>query len=378
MTTYADDVEFLKSHAQVVELAGPGRSRAVVVPAYQGRVMTATATGSEGQGYGWINTDFIASGQHNDVMNNYGGMDRFWLGPEAGQFGLFFPAQAAFELSLWKCPPGFNTGSFKVTSQGASSVAMAMQFQVANYTGTEFDCAVKRTITVLSVKNACKHLSITLPVGVEMVAVESKNVLANAGPNDWTPEGGLVSVWILGMFKALPHGRVIVPLRPGDEAKLGARATTDYFGALPPERCRVADNYVTFACDGNFRSKIGVSPARARDVFGSYDPDRKALTIVQFNLPAGARDLPYVNSLWEIQKQPFAGDAVNSYNDGRADRTPQTPSFFEMESSSPAATLRKGQHIDQIHRTYHFVGPETALADLARKVLGVELNEALA
>ena len=377
MSTYADDVEFLKHHAQVVELTGPARSRAVVVPAYQGRVMTATATGSEGRGFGWINTAFIESLKTSDVMNNYGGMDRFWLGPEAGQFGLYFPDAAPFQLDRWRVPQGLNSGSFEVTSQGASSVAMANQFRVANYSGTIFDCAVKRTITVLSIKAACRNLNITLAGDVEMVAVESKNVLANVGENDWTRQGGLLSVWILGMFKALAHGRVIVPLVGGDEARLGPKATTDYFGTLPASRCRVADTYVTFACDGIYRSKIGVSPARARNVLGSYDADRASLTIVQFTLPAGARDLPYVNSLWKMQDEPYAGDAVNSYNDGLGDHSPQEPSFYELESSSPAAELKAGQHIEHVHRTYHFVGPQQELMTLGKKILGVDLKAAM-
>ncbi|HOD81547.1 MAG: hypothetical protein BWX88_01930 [Planctomycetes bacterium ADurb.Bin126] len=377
MGTYADDVDYLKQHAQVVELTGPARGRAVVVPAYQGRVMTSTATGSEGRGSGWINTAFIDSGSGSDVMNNYGGIDRFWLGPEAGQFGLYFPDKAPFELDRWRVPEGLNTGSFEVTSQGASSVAMANQFRVANYSGTTFDCAVKRTIAILPIKTACRHLNISLAGEVEMVAIESKNVLANVGGNDWTRQGGLLSIWILGMFKALAHGRVVVPFIPGDETKLGPRATTNYFGALPSHRGRVADNYVSFACDGNYRSKIGVSPPRARDVFGSYDAERKALIIVQFTLAGNARDLPYVNSLWEVQDAPYAGDAVNSYNDGKADRTPQEPTFYELETSSPAAELPKGQCMEHVHRTYQFVGPEPELLALGKKILGVDLNAAM-
>ena len=42
--SYEDDLGFLKSHTQVVELSdASGRARAVVVPAWQGRVMTTTA-----------------------------------------------------------------------------------------------------------------------------------------------------------------------------------------------------------------------------------------------------------------------------------------------------------------------------------------------
>ena len=62
------------------------------------------------------------------------------------------------------------------------------------------------------------------------------------------------------------------------------------------------------------------------------------LTIVRFTLPADARD--YVNSMWERQQHPFAGDVVNSYNDG-----PLTPggapsgSLSTWRNQRPCAAL---------------------------------------
>ncbi len=54
------------------------------------------------------------------------------------------------------------------------------------------------------------------------------------------------------------------------------------------------------------------------------------LTLVHLTVPEGATD--YVNSMWEIQEKPFAGDVVNSYNDGPASpgAKPLGP-FYELE-----------------------------------------------
>ena len=94
------------------------------------------------------------------------------------------------------------------------------------------------------------------------------------------------------------------------------------------------------------------------------------LTIVSFDLPAGAGD--YVNSMWEIQKQPFAGDVVNSYNDGppAPGAKPLGP-FYELETSSPAAALAPGASLTHVHRTLHLEGEKAALDAIARRVLGV-------
>jgi hypothetical protein len=96
------------------------------------------------------------------------------------------------------------------------------------------------------------------------------------------------------------------------------------------------------------------------------------LTVVTYTLPEGVTD--YVNSLWEIQKEPFRGDVVNSYNDGppALGAKPLGP-FYELETSSPAAALPPGKSLLHVHRTFHFRGERTALDALAHKVFGVGL-----
>lgn len=374
--TYDQDLALLGAHTKIVELSGPGEARVAVAPAYQGRVMTSTLAGSKGDSFGWLNAPFIATGGEDAKFNNYGGEDRFWLGPEAGQFGLWFAKGEPFTPQAWKTPAGFNTGRFRVTSQGKKSVAMVAHFDVVNYSGTTFSCAVRRVIRTLSTDYVAESLGAPVPIGVKMVGFESSNTLANAGRAAWTQDAGLVSIWILGQFKPLPRGKVIVPFHRGPASELGVAATTDYFGPLGPDRAKVAADHLLFACDGKHRSKIGISPARSRDVLGSFDPDANVLTVVQFTLPAGAPRLPYVNSLWKIQDQPFAGDVVNSYNDGEAaPGAGQLGPFYEIETSSPAAALGPDCGITHVHRTFHFSGPRVALNELAIRVLGVDLGE---
>ena len=373
---YAADAAFLSKHTQIVELSGEGAARVAVAPGYQGRVMTSTLAGGAGASFGWLNADFIASGQTDPKFNNYGGEDRFWLGPEAGQFGLWFAKGEPFDMGHWKTPAGFDRGEFPVTAKEAGSVAMATQFDVSSCAGTAFACAVQRTVSLLGPARAVELLGAAVADGVAMVAFESSNTLTNAGDAAWTREGGLLSVWILGQFKPLPRGKVIVPFRHGADAELGPKATTDYFGPVPEARCRIADDHLRFSCDGKFRSKIGISPARARSVLGSYDPDAGVLTIVRFNLPPNAAELPYVNSLWEHQEKPFAGDAVNSYNDGEPQPgAGQLGPFYEIETSSPAAVLRPGESMTHVHRTLHLSADPPVLNEVAGAVLGADLTE---
>jgi hypothetical protein len=148
----------------------------------------------------------------------------------------------------------------------------------------------------------------------------------------------------------------------------------DYFGKVPPDRLKVKDDVVFFRGDGQYRSKIGVPPRRALALAGSYDAANRILTIVTFTRPSGARE--YVNSMWEIQREPYGGDVINSYNDGPpAPGKPPLGPFYELETSSPALVLEPGQRYTHVHRTFHFTGPEPELDAIARAALKVGLAD---
>ena len=80
--------------------------------------------------------------------------------------------------------------------------------------------------------------------------------------------------------------------------------------------------------------------------------------------------------MWELQKQPYGGDVVNSYNDGPPEpgAKPLGP-FYELETSSPAAALKPGDTISHTHRTFHLQGSETDLSPVAEASLGVTIDQ---
>jgi hypothetical protein len=373
--SFGEDVDFLNNHIEVVVLSDPdGLTRVAVAPAWQGRVMTSTAGGAAGLSFGWINRELIASGRLQPHVNVFGGEDRFWLGPEGGQFSIFFAKGAKFELNDWFTPAALDTMPYRVVNQLSDRVSFAAEFALTNYSGTLFDLRVNREVRLLTIQSAWENLGVNPSPDVELVAYETDNRLTNAGPNAWQKETGLLSIWILGMFNPSPETTIIMPIKSGPESELGPRVTADYFGDVPPDRLVVRGDVVLFSGDGRFRSKIGVNPKRSQGVLGSYDAANQALTIVQFTQPEGVTD--YVNSLWKLQDDPYTGDTINSYNDG-----PPAPGvkplgpFFEMESSSPAAALAPGESLTHIHRTLHLIGPEQQLDVVARKVLGVSLAD---
>jgi hypothetical protein len=243
-----------------------------------------------------------------------------------------------------------------------------------NYSGTKFDVRVERDVLLIGDVDAWNILSLKPSQNIKMVAFESVNTIINNGSNPWKKSTGLLSIWILGMFNSSPATTVVVPIKPGPENQLGKPVNADYFGAVPPERLIIKGNAAFFSGDSKYRSKIGINSKRAQPILGSYDAGNKVLTLVQYTLQKGRTD--YVNSMWEIQKDPYAGDVVNSYNDGPpAPSAKQLGAFYELETSSPAVELSPREKLEHRHRTFHLVGAEQDLDMIAKTLLSVGLKE---
>jgi hypothetical protein len=372
---FADDVAFLQEHVQTLVLRTPDGARIAVVPAFQGRVMTSTTASGRGESFGWVNRELIATRKFADHINAFGGEDRFWLGPEGGQFSIFFAPEAKFELADWQTPAPIDSEPFTLVTNDATQATFVRTFELTNWSRTRFRLEVRREVRLCDPAAVVTKLGAELAAGVHGVSFETANTVRNAGTRAWKKETGLLSIWILGMFTASPACTVLVPFVPGPEAEHGVLVNDDYFGKVPEDRLHVdaEKGLLTFRGDAQYRSKIGLGPRRARPVLGSWDEANGVLTIVEYSLHPGRRD--YVNSQWRLQDEPYSGDVVNSYNDGPlAPGVSGLGNFYELESSSPALALIPGDRWTHVQRTTHLVGPRSALAAVAARVLGADLD----
>ncbi len=365
---YGYDLDFLKRYLDPVELVNKN-SRLIIEPEYQGRVMTSSSSGLKGFSYGWINYDLISSSTLQEHFNPYGGEERIWLGPEGGQFSLFFKKDTTFNLSNWFVPASLDKEPFKVANKDDNSITLIKNVELENFSGTIFNLEIERKVTLLSRDKIIRFLGTIIDKSVRVVAYQSENKLKNTGTNSWNRESGALSVWMLSMLNPSSDVTVVLPYRSGDKGEI----LSDYFGKIPGNRLKVSDKAVFFLADGNFRSKIGISPQRAVPVIGSYDSKNNILTLIEFTMPENTTE--YVNSALEIQKKPFCGDVINSYNDGPSGNGSQLGPFYELEVSSPAAFLKSGEEIIHIQRTYHLEGDEKNLDLVARSLLNVSLSD---
>lgn len=373
--TFSADVAFLRRHVETIVLTSPTGARLAVVPAWQGRVMTSTTGGRAEPSFGWLHRARIAQGGYTPHIQVFGGEDRFWLGPEGSAHALFFAKDAPWTLDAWQTPAAIDSEPYTVTSRSSTHAAFAHDARLTTRSGTTLALRIERAVHLLRPQDALAPLGVELPAGVSAVAFESVNTVTNAGDAAWTKAGGMPSIWILGMYAASPTSRALIPFVDGPERYHGPIVNDAYFGPVAEDRLHVDHqrSLLVFRADARSRGKVGVGPKRAKQVLGSWDAARGWLTLVEFTLPPAATD--YVNSLWRDDVDPYAGDVVNSYNDGpQPDGGPGLGAFFELETSSPALALQPGEAATHVHRTTHLVGDRAQLAAIAKRVLGADLD----
>jgi len=376
LRNFSEDLAFIQQHQDTILLENSELQQAVVVPAWQGRVMTSTTRGGPGFSYGWVNYDRIASTQVDPQINLFGGEDRFWISPEGSQFSFFFEPGAEMDLANWRTPAPLDMEPFRLVSHDQRQAAFEQSMTLTNYQGVIFEMQVDRTVKIYDDPQTAAFLGVDLPRGVFSVCHESQNSVTNTGQQGWRAEMGLPAVWMLCMNKPSPASTIIVPFERGPESEKGVIVTADYFGKLDESRLRISEDsgLIYFRGDGNLRSKLGVAFARAVNFLGAWDAEHECMTIVQFNLP----DNPgpgYTNNLWKHVDNPYGGDVINSYNDGPNENGGIMGPFYELETLGPAMALKTGERYTHVHRTIHLEGERAGLDEISQCVFGKKLSE---
>lgn len=371
--SFAYDVNFLKTHddSLVVLSNDEGKAQVIVSPKYQAKVFTSTADGDAGQSFGWVNYKAF-SGTPDAHMNAYGGENRFWLGPEGGRFSLFFKPDSSMVFENWKTPAPFDTESWNVVNKNGQSVSMQKNMQLTNYKGTHLDLSVERSVKILSNADIEQKLGINLDTSVKAVGYQTENTITNKGNSAWTEATGMPCIWMLDMFTPSSATVIVVPFKNLAGTPFNKMVTSDYFGQIPPDRLKHTDDRLFLKADGKSRGKLGVVPGFAKRIAGSYDPQNRVLTIINYDLDSSAK---YLNQEWNTSKPTFSGDAVNAYNDGPLADGSQMGPFYEMESVSPAAFLKPGGSLSHAHAVFHFTGDVKGLDAISQKLLGVSLED---
>ena len=372
--TYGYDLNFLKEKDNgLIVLKGDNEKAEVIVsPRYQAKVFTSTANGPGGTSLGFVNHEVLNSDVVDEHMNGYGGENRFWLGPEGGQFSIFFEPGREQVFENWHTPGAIDTEPWDVKEVTSTEVNLAKDLELKNYKGNKLKISADRKIMLIPSGDVEQELNVKLPEGIDIVAYSTENKITNLNDFQWDEKTGTVCIWMLDMFNPSDSAVTIVPYNEGDEEEIGVIATTGYFGEIPSDRIRYESGILFLKTDGKYRSKLGMSAKRTKAIAGNYDPLSKRLTIVTFDTDPQAT---YLNQAWNPGLDPLVGDALNAYNDGPLEDGSIMGPFLELESCSPAAFLNQGESLSHRHNVFHFTGEEALLSPICEKLLGVSLEK---
>ena len=268
-------------------------------------------------------------------------------------------------------PEDFDRGPFTVVEKTPSRVKFSRDISVMNYIGTKFKVKADREVGLLPRTEMDKTLGIQLPAGVAYAGSYSDNGMTNAGDAPFKKDTGLINIWVLGQFQPGERTVIIAPFKPGEGQPYHDE---EYFGKIPPDRLKMLENAVLLRADARKEGKLGIPQSRTTGRAGSIDFSRNLLVVVTFDVPA--EPALWGNSAWvKNQPDPYGGDLFQTYNSDRSQTPDARYAFYELESVSPSRELAPGETVRHRHETYAFQGDFSALKEIARQVLGVDLDE---
>lgn len=409
--SYRNAVDYLEMKTKVLELCNEYGARVAVCPDWNGRVMTSTADGLDGDSFGMLNVPEIERGGDDYSYRFFGGEDQFTLSPEGGPFSLYFavdPDESAVRKQQVEMPVGYQEGKFIADfSPPAPEIRMRRNIQMMNLAGARFDLDVVRTVRLTDSSDFSALFGETVASAMEeqdvsYVSYQTTSSLINRG-GGLSKNSGLVSVRIRSMFNSTPHHVVVIPFRPGSEEELGPRVYVEFFGMAPHGRIRLLPEAALLRADGRYRCQIGVSRKRALPYIGAIDLRNGVLSFVSYNLPPDPCEFDYLgnafcetvgNTTCDFMRtrdyyfseslapasgdpgdNPYGGEVLRAYSSGPAGpRDNSGGAFYEFNTFSPAFALQKNEMMSHVQYTTHINADRDTLDFLLRNLLHTELD----
>ena len=376
--SFGQDLSFFSQYGVETLILSQGDSVVAVSPALQARVMTSSYGGSKGPSLGWINRVQLAFKKLDARKVQIGGEDRFWVGPQGGDFSIFFEDGALRSEENWKIPAFMSSEPWSLVGRNSHRAKFEKTAEFENAKGTKFRIKAEREISVLNRKHVSDVLGIEIPESVDMVAFQSFNKLTNLGEKPWTPDGGMLNISVQSCFNANRKTCAFVPYRPGDPSELGDIVRDNFFqtsGAGNSDGGLTVDpSFIKYRTDGKSLGAIGISALRSEGIALGFDEANSLLTVIIYIKPADRR--AYLPSSWRRASGAFDGDAISVFNNGpAAGSNAPGAAYYEISTYSPALSLDAGKSQFHLQRTFHFHGSEYDLGLISYKLAGISIGQ---
>src|SRR5690554_5181505 len=198
--TFGYDLNYLSEKDSIILLKSDNEQSQIILSAkYQAKVFTSTTKGLEGNSHGFVNYNFFDAGIVDEHMNGFGGENRFWLGPEGGQYSIYFAPGSEQVYDNWHTPKAIDIKAWGTKNVTKKEATFTKEMELPNYVGRTLHLEVDRRITLLEDGQVEQGLSVTIPEGVSSVAYATENKITNRNDFEWTEETGTVCIWMLDM-----------------------------------------------------------------------------------------------------------------------------------------------------------------------------------
>ena len=327
--SYHDALNYLVQKTSVIELYDQLGGRVAVCPDWNGRVMTSTNGGLEGDSFGCINVQAIET----DCYEDFGGED------------------------IWRLSPLIYT--FTLESIKDNKTVLQRTLRKADANGTSVEFHLTRSISLLSryqagamfggvVEDALKHSD------VSVVGFHTENTVQ-------TQERAYVASRQRGMFNASPHTAVIVSEPPVSFAPEPFSVDIDYLGSAPHGRIRHLPKALLIRADGHGQCQVTMPFAATPPTFGAIERRSGTLTLWTFDLPNGCSE---------------TNDIIRIYNPGHlhGDKF-DWAAYYEMNCFSSVRELESDIPLTYAQCTLHINADNAVLGEIIREVFSTSLEE---
>jgi len=373
--SYRNGKLFLESKTHVIELINEFGARVAVCPDWNGRVMTSSCDGIDGDSFGLIRVKEIETIDPHSSYLAYGGEVQFSLSPRNGPCGLHGTAH------------GYCEGPFEIDSAPTEPILrMRRVLHIRNQIGMHFDLNIRRTVKLLNagdVQDIFGHdiEDAISQENVSYVAYEAGSTVINVG-QPLHRDKGLFSIRARSMFNAGPNVIVIIPFRRlVDEFGGGEHSDLElyYYGRSPRGMLRQLNGNILLHADGRRHCAVLVPKTQAQPVYGSIDYRAGVLTIVRFNLPNEPERFEYLSDRPTKQSQettPCTESVLHVYNSGDAPDTGQlTSPYYAFDAFSPTAELAHGESLSHVQATVHVSADSKTLDYLIQKIFAANYEQ---
>jgi len=326
--SYHDALNYLAQKTSVIELYDQFGGRVAVCPEWNGRILTSTCDGLEGDSFGFANVRVMDTDQFED----FGGEDQWTISP--------------------------LIHSFIVESIKENKAVLRRTLPMTDANGTPVEFHLSRTISLLNRQKIGTLFGESL---VEFTEQENASVVSFHTENTVrAKEKAWVSSRQRGMFNASPHQCIIVSTPPEDGFESEPfPADIDYLGSSPHGRIRHLSQALLIRADGHGRCRVTIPFSHAPPIFGAVELRLGTLTLWTFDLPGNSDE-----------------DVVRIYNSGRSHgSTLDWATYYEMNCFSAAQKLQPEQSLTYSQGTLHLNADNETLGNIVRQIFDVSLDD---